>query len=899
MDYKLDERIYEEILKNFSDRIEKMYIRVIIAEMNFLLQNNQLKGKNAREKYIYYDTNYLSKDYFVENIMNLYPGLYRNILDTIYYFSESVKYVIDSFYKDYQEICTFFGIPEKSKIQKVLIGKGDSHNGGKSVTFIEFCNNKKIVFKPRDGKNEEFFSKILNYICSNMNINNKTIKILKGTEYHWCEFIEFKECESENQLKLFYKKMGILIFVAYLFGTSDLHAENLVAFGDSPVLLDLENLVNQDINVSSQIIEKIKKSILFSGLLPSFHWNLNGNGVNLSALSNNEQTQIPVKVPVVVDYGTTDMHIQYVSPVLKGVSNIPHYKEKKANFLDFEANIIEGFNMAYKFCMKNKKDIYNIISEEITDLKNRVIFEDTQKYSMLLMSSFHPDLLLDSGNREIYFNLLRKHRNSKYDAIISEEISALKRGDIPYFYQKIDEKQVQTGNTYLKEIQTDQSPKEIIFNNLKALNVQDVKLQIELLKKSFDIYRLNATNLTREKQEIFENNKKNENEKLKFIKKVFEKVKRETIKTESDISWYVPKLIRDYWILQEMGMYLYDGIAGIFVFTHFLDQSGIVDVDKIFLREINKKMFEYTNKCCSNMDKKSRKTGIYDGESSIVYAYLLVYQVTHSKIYLSYAKKHCLFLKNYIEDDKKLDLLQGNAGAIITFTLMYEQTGKNVYLLWAEIAAKRLLSLSINMKKGITWISEEEKKPLLGLSHGNAGIAWAFAKLYNVTKKIEYQEVVKNSIKFENENYNSSANDWRDFREMKKKTEGLISWCHGAGGIILSRYNIKKLCDDIEIITMCEKDIISNMKWIKRRKDRENMCLCHGVCGNYEIIKKCFENKEPIQEVPLKNIENLPLQEKVSLGMMNGLMGIAYTYLRERIPQYPNIINLDVNNEGV
>lgn len=118
---------------------------------------------------------------------------------------------------------------------------------------------------------------------------------------------------------------------------------------------------------------------------------------------------------------------------------------------------------------------------------------------------------------------------------------------------------------------------------------------------------MNATNLTREKQEIFENNKKNENEKLKFIKKVFEKVKRETIKTESDISWYVPKLIRDYWILQEMGMYLYDGIAGIFVFTHFLDQSGIVDVDKIFLREINKKMFEYTNKCCSNMDKKAEK----------------------------------------------------------------------------------------------------------------------------------------------------------------------------------------------------------------------------------------------------------------------------------------------------
>ena len=56
--------------------------------------------------------------------------------------------------------------------------------------------------------------------------------------------MEYKSCKTEEQLKRYYIRLGEQLFLAYLLGTKDLHYENIVASGEYPMLIDLENLVN-------------------------------------------------------------------------------------------------------------------------------------------------------------------------------------------------------------------------------------------------------------------------------------------------------------------------------------------------------------------------------------------------------------------------------------------------------------------------------------------------------------------------------------------------------------------------------------------------------------------------------------------------------------------------------
>ena len=253
---------------------------------------------------------------------------------------------------------------------------------------------------------------------------------------------------------------------------------------------------------------------------------------------------------------------------------------------------------------------------------------------------------------------------------------------------------------------------------------------------------------------------------------------------------------------------------------------------------------------------------------------------------MNYAKKHCILLRRNLIYDRKYDLLSGNGGAIFAYLMMHEVTGKKIYINWAKEAAEILMKSAVSMDGGIAWESEGGYRPLLGVSHGAAGIAWAFAKLYSVTYEAKYQEIVRKALVYEDSNYDVATNDWKDFRTESAGDEHQVAWCHGGGGILLARKNIMELCDDTEISEICRRDIESNIERLKKGKDREGMCLCHGTAGNYEILKQFGEENR----MPFREISELLFQERTSPGLMNGLCGIGYAALRKENKEYPQIL---------
>ena len=307
------------------------------------------------------------------------------------------------------------------------------------------------------------------------------------------------------------------------------------------------------------------------------------------------------------------------------------------------------------------------------------------------------------------------------------------------------------------------------------------------------------------------------------------------------------------------------------------------------------------------------RTGMFDGEFSIVFAYLLLYEIGKEEEYLELAKQHTKKILPLIQKDKNFDLLAGNAGAILVLLKLYDITKDGVYLRIAAAAGDILCSGAVKMESGVGW-ADFGKTPLCGMAHGNSGILTALARLYGETKETKFYDVCLQCLEYEESRYSKEFQDWKDLRKVAAEyghEDGHeMSWCHGFGGIALSRVLAMEALDgktgeETELLRGClERDIKRAVPKLEEHFLRQGMCVCHGTMGNYRIMKKlqgyfdeqtlervradvfeqvlCWEKEEP----------DLLVQEYHSPGFMNGLAGIGYYLLKEIDGSLPDILGL-------
>ena len=67
--------------------------------------------------------------------------------------------------------------------------------------------------------------------------------ILEGKDYHWLEFVEYKDYQTKIELTEYYEKVGFIICIIYLLNGCDFHFENLVSNGSYPILIDHETII--------------------------------------------------------------------------------------------------------------------------------------------------------------------------------------------------------------------------------------------------------------------------------------------------------------------------------------------------------------------------------------------------------------------------------------------------------------------------------------------------------------------------------------------------------------------------------------------------------------------------------------------------------------------------------
>lgn len=548
------------------------------------------------------------------------------------------------------------------------------------------------------------------------------------------------------------------------------------------------------------------------------------------------------------------------------------------------------------------------------NIESRYLVADTQKYAMLLSTSYHPDVMQDAADREFLMYSLwkgRKFRDETDHKVVDAEISDLLNGDIPYFSFRSNSTSLFDSRKNEIVDFFEETPMESIKKRLNNMNEYDLTRQKNLIHLSllaFGDEKTDENSITNNLRDMVHNPESfSDMEVLKAVEQIGNKLLGEAVynSDKTEMEWIRIILYGEKSgaiSIRPCGKYIYDGISGIGMFLHMLKGFSKKRKYEKACSILDKSLFLYTDQLCSGeITAQSSNSGIYNGEGSIVYYYLVLYRLYENKKYIQYAKKHAEVLHSIGVMDTSYDLLDGKAGAVVVFCLIYKETGEKKYLKYAEELGKDLTRSALIMEHGHGWKPEKGTIPLLGMAHGNAGVLVALGALYQLTDKMIYLECIEKALRYEHKNFNPIMGDWSDFRDKEQchESKKQSAWCHGAGGILLSRIYLLKLKPPDSYMKMVYEDTEKALRFMKGTTLREELCICHGTCGNILILDayKKF-NKESKQEYEQTNGKqtqenNILTKEWFQPGLMNGYAGIGY-YLMLRLTGSPNYLFLDI-----
>ncbi len=859
----LTENMIDSLAKQIVQRIFWIPFRCLIADMHEKKDAGQLNGHSSAEEYDDYVSKYLLNERECGEFLKKYPVmtdlLIRKIGDYINYVNE----ILQHFYQDRETISKEFHIEQNAmKIIKISFNQDEEHFPGRMVARVGLKGGQRIYYKPHSLLLTEKYQKIENWLWEKMGLEKSRHLVVSRDDYGWEQEVTEAECKCTKEIKEYYYRCGAECCLTYVLGMTDIHMDNVIAHGKYPVIIDTEFMFDRRIEVGTQrknLQQNLMDTVIHTGFVP------NGMGtmhVNVSVLNTCDEQRLPVKMPMVINKGTSEMNISYHYPKLSHKKNMPIYEGKYISFENYMNEFINGFRRAYD-CIKADSEVLVEMCQPIMK-KVRYLFRNTQEYYMYITSFNFPELMRNQAKRQLSLWHMNRglHCNETYRVkILIYEMQCVYDGIVPIFYAE--------GKNLLM------GDDEYIENYFQRDNEQQLKLRVEKLSdwdKDFQTKVIQSVLLMyAKKRENWDGQLEQLQPKIGELtaERIAKWVLNAAVLTGDKMEWTSVIYGKDGWTKAgKADIYLYNGLSGILLFFEAMWQREHKDVYCSVVEQLKKQLFEYTDTLIQNgSNRQNDMMGLFDGEASIAFTYWIMYKFTAEESYMIYAKKQCRFILNNAHQVSSDDLIQGRAGIIILMLLMYKTTQDRMYLDAAQKAGINLVE------------SVQSKNCLAGMAHGYSGMAVAMALLEKCTEEEKYKEIVLELCRKEDQLFDSSMNNWCDIREGKENPRNTVAWCHGSAGILLARALIHKISG----LTMDQlfKDIPLNQVIDQMcQTEKTDWCLCHGQAGLLIVeryIRHVFgyEEEKWYENVAKYLDKRLSIEDILNYGMMQGLVGIG------------------------
>lgn len=902
------DRTKYEVISFITKQLNAIAYRTLILETNIARERGILKGETSEERGRYFfHTLLASPDYLMEIYEN-YPELLRLMDLRMKYSLVFIETIFSDTKNNLEKIQNSLNDGKPlGKIASIEFSAGDTHNKGKSVSKLLFHYNdeeKIIVYKPRNLVIDAQFNRFLEWVNkSDIGVNVgqfKTVKLCSSEHSGWMEYIINAPCQEEQQLQDYYVKTGALLCLLYTLSASDLHCENLIACGDSPVIIDSETIIQPkrlcklESDRSSKVMDIITQSVKSLAILPTYIYNRKEDRVmEVGGLGGNQGQYSAYKSNYIDGAKSDCIKIEKRFARMDMEKNNPMIGKKVINAADYLQDIQKGFMDTYYWILLHKDEYMNMLKETFKDTENRVLYRATRVYYNLLDVSYHPDLLSDKEDRYVYMHRLMMGRVG--NEVGKQEIDSLMDGDIPLFC---------TNSSLLNEEQKEifeYSAIENAINKINQMSELDLARQNTIIGICFQQYPKFETNI---KNHVAIKPTGVETLYREVCEEIADKVMERAISFTKDgkENWtWLGSTVDEMGIvdIQDLGNGFYDGRSGIAFFFLCLMQC----VKETKYQEVGLRIADEIAIDIEQAESFGKNYGVYTGLGGCLF--LLAYADNLGvRDYDVAIKKLLNEFEANIEEMSQYDVINGCAGLLSLIAYIYETSKKEDFRTMAFNISKKIVkrikdSKTLLNDSMVTW----GEPGYVGFAHGNAGISAQLARVNVYLCDKEVDELIGQSVVFENDAFDETHQNWP--RTSEKNNYMGHGWCHGAPGILLNRIMLKKYGYSNDVI---ERDIKNAIEICKNKSLGLDYCLCHGDAGNLLILKEAaLELKDDAlsqycDAMLYSLIHNFYQKESKYLGCLNmhenseimcGLTGLGYVLLKfQNFSDIPNVLNM-------
>ncbi len=863
-----------------------------------------LTGSTPRERYLdFLDNAYLNRE-GLSAFFQEYQELARLVGVFLLFWVEQATELTHRLEQDSALLARAFNQGQPlGAVTSLDMDAGDTHHEGRAVAIIHFSCGKRIVYKPKNVQIAQTFNTLIDRVNSfGLTPSLKSYTVLSRRDAHgdygWEEAVEHKPCEHLESVHRYFERAGMLLCLTYLLDGTDMHFENIIASGEFPVLIDLETFFHARLhNPGQQLAEStMQHSVLATGLLPFFVLGKTGEkGIDISGLG---QTPIQPSRPQWKNIHTDEMELGDSSLPPARSTNQVIFANDAIQVADYVEQIVQGFCTLYDLISDKRSILEN--ENWILRMKEnpvRIVLRSTREYAYLLRNLYSPYVLLNPAKREKELELLALPFGREVaipNSIVVEERNALLRGDIPCFNTFPFSADLLVKDKVVAANCLDQTASQNAVTRLKQMSAADRNLQGVFIRQSLriktsEVHEASSFSLVQMNTELLSQPAPSDLEILKQATQLAQQLRNQAFVSEDgSLGWInlEANLVTEQYQMQPISYNLYSGRIGIALFFAALGRiSGQEDwcneallCIKPLRVAIEKGNGRHLIHACG--------IGGMSGVGSMIYGLLHIGKIGHFPELIEEAKKlaHSIEIR-HIEEDVETDLIAGSAGLLLILLNFYKHNPDPKLRQLALACGAHLCNKAQDLGDGARGWKSRDTVPLLGFSHGTAGIAYALLKLSQLEEDPQFSSIAKGALLYERSQFCPEKKNWP--RLSANKSTAMCTWCHGATGVGLARIASLPLLADPSLSVEIDIALETTLNHL----DQGPLNLCCGPLGRLEFLREASYalgrgNLDSIIQRTLQAIYHATTRLKTSdtfhhPGFMQGSSGLGYTLLRQ------------------
>jgi len=803
-------------------------------------------------------------------ILEAYPVLATHLAISLENWRRNSRIVIDRIREDWREICDVFNIDHGALVTGIRFGEGDHHAAGQSVAILDLLSEGKLqnlLYKPRNMAIDLALNQCID-LANSDDIPGRLrgVRSMNKHTHGYCEYIDHKACESDLQLREFYRNFGRLAALLHCLGATDCHYENIIASAVDPVLVDAETLFEplfaSDLKgdvlyPGTKSRERVDKSIMRTMLIPRwFYATKNFHANELTALGVFNVDQEVVKIAGWLAVNSDGMMPGQVERPAKVPNSLPVGVGAGNPLPEYGDAFIAGFRTQIESIAKNKAlwlSDHGGILAAFRGIPRRLVFRATSVYGALLDQARSPKSCQSMLHCSMVYESMARAFVNQPDRpanwpLFHDECDQMAHGDIPFFWSMCDGKEILNHNGQIvSDSYIAVTGLEDAEDIIQGIDDAEIEFQIEIIHGSLvsrfgsDSSRLRSLQQSRSRNarlpaDLLDclNRLAATSESVRILRHLL----LTSIPSADALSWLGAIVGPDlrglsFGILDDTAAIGASGIGLFFAFCCHAHpelasygQGLALSAMRNFLTFFDTASSERLRKWW--IDSPAGLCGTAGAFQLFSMLGALGLQPVGTQ-WDSFADLQEHLLAQISADDLVTqpfdDVYTGLAGLVAPLLNQGSTKAVDIAVAIGHALLRRQSGDGFWRNNGIT---------RSGFGHGNAGIAAALAVLYGHTGEKCFRDAAWCAITAENTLRNPEATGWRDLRYGVEKPVYSQLWCQGSSGIALSRL--------ILLVNGCGNSVVEDdlrlaVLSILNASDNGIDDLCCGVAGMASCLR--------------------------------------------------------------